>query len=86
MVRQWQELFFDNRYSCVELQNPDFVAISKGFGIDGEDVITRSELNDALDRMLKVPTSYLLNITVLKQHNVFPMIANGAGVSEMRLE
>lgn len=86
MVRQWQELFFDNRYSFVELQNPDFVAISKGFGIDGEDVITRSELGDALDRMLKVPTSYLLNITVLKQHNVFPMIATGAGVSEMRLE
>jgi acetolactate synthase-1/2/3 large subunit len=86
MVRQWQELFFNNRYSFVELQNPDFVAISKGFGVDGEKVTTREELEQALDRMLKATTPYLLDITVLKQHNVFPMVATGSGVSEMRLE
>jgi acetolactate synthase-1/2/3 large subunit len=86
MVRQWQELFFNNRYSFVELQNPDFVAISKGFGIDGEKVNTRDELEVALDKMLASTTPYLLDITVLKQHNVFPMIAAGAGVTEMRLE
>lgn len=86
MVRQWQELFFNNRYSFVELQNPDFVAISKGFGIDGEKVNTRAELEIALDKMLASTTAYLLDITVLKQHNVFPMIAAGAGVTEMRLE
>ena len=86
MVRQWQELFFNNRYSFVELQNPDFVAISKGFGVDGEKVNTREELETALDRMLNATTPYLLDITVLKQHNVFPMIATGSGVSEMRLE
>ncbi len=86
MVRQWQELFFNNRYSFVELQNPDFVAISKGFGIDGEKVNTRDELETALDKMLASTTPYLLDITVLKQHNVFPMIAAGAGVTEMRLE
>jgi acetolactate synthase-1/2/3 large subunit len=86
MVRQWQELFFNNRYSFVELQNPDFVAISKGFGIDGEKVNTRDELEIALDKMLASTTPYLLDITVLKQHNVFPMIAAGAGVTEMRLE
>lgn len=86
MVRQWQELFFNNRYSFVELQNPDFVAISKGFGVDGEKVNTRNELEQALDRMLNATTPYLLDITVLKQHNVFPMVASGSGVSEMRLE
>ena len=86
MVRQWQELFFDNRYSCVELQNPDFVAISKGFGIEAEKVTSREELSDALERMLSATTPYLLDITVLKQHNVFPMVASGAGVSEIRLE
>lgn len=86
MVRQWQELFFNNRYSFVELQNPDFVAISKGFGVNGEKVNTRDELDVALDRMLDATTPYLLDITVLKQHNVFPMIASGSGVSEMRLE
>ena len=86
MVRQWQELFFNNRYSSVELQNPDFVAISKGFGIEAEKVSTREELPNALDRMLLADTPYLLDITVLKQHNVFPMVASGAGVSEIRLE
>lgn len=86
MVRQWQELFFNNRYSFVELQNPDFVAISKGFGVDGEKVNTRDELEQAVDRMLQSTTPYLLDITVLKQHNVFPMVASGSGVSEMRLE
>lgn len=86
MVRQWQELFFNNRYSFVELQNPDFVAISKGFGIFGEKVGTREELEGALERMLESDVPYLLDVTVLKQHNVFPMIATGSGVSEMRLE
>ena len=86
MVRQWQELFFNNRYSFVELQNPDFVAISKGFGIFGEKVGTRDELEGALERMLESGVPYLLDVTVLKQHNVFPMIAAGSGVSEMRLE
>jgi acetolactate synthase-1/2/3 large subunit len=86
MVRQWQELFFNNRYSSVELQNPDFVAISKGFGIEAEKVTSREELSGALERMLSAKTPYLLDITVLKQHNVFPMVASGAGVSEIRLE
>ncbi len=86
MVRQWQQLFFDNRYSSVELMNPDFVAITKGFGIAAEKVEERAHLNDALDRMLNSETSYLLEVVVEKEENVFPMVPSGASCAEIRLE
>jgi acetolactate synthase-1/2/3 large subunit len=86
MVRQWQQLFFDNRYSSVELMNPDFVAITKGFGIHAEKVELRQDLNDALDRMLDSKTSYLLEVLVEKEENIFPMVPSGACCAEIRLE
>ena len=86
MVRQWQQLFFDKRYSSVELMNPDFVAISKGFGIDAEKVEVREELNDAVDRLLNNDKSYLLEVMVEKEENVFPMVPSGASCGEIRLE
>ena len=85
MVRQWQELFFDGRYSSVDLPSPDFVMIARGFGVDGERVDERESLAGALDRMLQARGPYLLDIRVAKAQNVFPMIATGASVSEMRL-
>ena len=72
MVRQWQELFFDNRYSEVNLLNPDFVAITKGFGIEAECVKEREELSAALDRMLSHKGPYLLDIRVRKSQMYFP--------------
>lgn len=86
MVRQWQQLFFENRYSFVELKNPDFVAVSKGFGIDGQEVADRKELDQALDTLLASNKPYLLNIIVKKEENVFPMVPSGASVAEIRLE
>ncbi len=86
MVRQWQQLFFDRRYSSVDLMNPDFVTISKGFGIEAEKVEAREGLNDALDRMLNSKTSYLLEVVVEKEENVFPMVPGGASCAEIRLE
>jgi acetolactate synthase-1/2/3 large subunit len=47
MVRQWQQLFYDNRYSFVELQNPDFITIARGFGIDGHTCSERENLSDS---------------------------------------
>lgn len=85
MVRQWQELFFDKRYSFVDLLNPDFVQVAKGFFIKAEKVEKRSQLKSALNRMLNAKTSYLLDILVEKENNVFPMIPSGAAVSEIRL-
>ncbi len=86
MVRQWQQLFFDNRYSFVELQNPDFITIARGFGIDGHTCSERETLSDSLDKMLDSKKAYLLEIIVEKEENVFPMVPAGTSVSEIRLE
>jgi acetolactate synthase-1/2/3 large subunit len=86
MVRQWQQLFFEKRYSFVELQNPDFITIAKGFGIDAHKVSDRAELSGELDKMLAANTPYLLEIVCEKEENVFPMVPAGGSVSSIRLE
>jgi acetolactate synthase I/II/III large subunit len=86
MVRQWQQLFFDKRYSFTELDNPDFVAIGKAYRIESHKVETRENLDQALKDMLNHKGPYLLEVVVEKEENVFPMVQTGAGVGEMRLE
>ncbi|MEO9967707.1 MAG: biosynthetic-type acetolactate synthase large subunit [Reichenbachiella sp.] len=86
MVRQWQELFFDSRYSFTELTNPDFQMITKGYGIPCNKVTDRKELGVALDVFLEHDGPYLLEVCVEKEGNVFPMIPTGASVSEIKLE
>ncbi|MEO6281940.1 MAG: biosynthetic-type acetolactate synthase large subunit [Dyadobacter sp.] len=86
MVRQWQQLFHQKRYSFVELQNPDFITIAKGFGIDGHTCSARENLNDSLDTMLASDKPYLLEVLVEKEENVFPMVPTGACVADIRLE
>jgi acetolactate synthase-1/2/3 large subunit len=86
MVRQWQQLFFDNRYSFTEMVNPDFVAIAKAYKVAAAKVTKPSEIGKALDAMLKHKGSYLLEVVVEKEENVFPMVATGASVSEIRLK
>lgn len=86
MVRQWQHMFFEKRYSFVDLKNPDFVALSHGFGIKAERVDKREDLNGALDRLLTSKNAYFLEVKVLKEGNVFPMVPAGAAVNEVRLE
>lgn len=86
MVRQWQDLFFDKRYAYTKLTNPDFIKIAEGFGIAGKKIRERNELSQALDDMLAAETPYLLEIKIMKEANVFPMVPAGGTVSEMRLE
>ena len=86
MVRQWQELFFDNRYSSVALQNPDFIKIAEGFGVKGRKIEHYGQLNEAVDEMLTYDGPYVLHVKVQKEENVFPMVPSGASVSEIRLE
>ncbi|MCB0339067.1 MAG: biosynthetic-type acetolactate synthase large subunit, partial [Bdellovibrionales bacterium] len=86
MVRQWQELFFDRRYSHVYLNNPDFVKIVDGFGIRAQRVEKRSDLKAGLEAMINSKEAFFLEVVVEKEENVFPMIATGASVDEMRLE
>ncbi|MBC7568283.1 MAG: biosynthetic-type acetolactate synthase large subunit [Spirosoma sp.] len=86
MVRQWQQLFHARRYSFVELQNPDFVTIARGFGMDGHTCAGRETLSDSLDKMLAHNGPYLLEVIVEKEENVFPMVPSGASVSQIRLK
>lgn len=85
MVRQWQEMFFEERYSFTKMKNPDFVAIAKAYQIDGAEVKVREELDGAIAEMLKDDKPYLLVVNVEMKGMVFPMIPTGASVSEILL-
>ena len=85
MVRQWQELFHEKRYSFVDITSPDFVQVAKGYHIEAQMVDDRCKLKDALQTMLNHDGSYLLEIMVGKENNVFPMVPQGRGVSEIVL-
>jgi len=85
MVRQWQELFFEKRYSFTKILSPDFVAVAKGYGLDGRSVSTRQELSSAFDEMLASKEAFLLEITVEQQENVFPMVPTGMSISDTKL-
>ena len=86
MVRQWQQLFFEKRYSFTELQNPDFITIAKGFGIDGSSVENRDHLEASIQKMIDHDGPYVLEVTIEKEDNVFPMVPAGASVSDIMLE
>jgi acetolactate synthase I/II/III large subunit len=86
MVRQWQELFHQKRYSFVDIESPDFVQVAKGYRIEGKSISKREELKEALQEMLSHKGSYLLEIMVAKEDNVFPMVEAGTSVSEIRLK
>lgn len=86
MVRQWQELFFEKRYAATTMVNPDFQTIVKGYGIQTKKVEKREDLDAAIKEMLAHEGSYFLEVMVGKENNVFPMIATGASVSEIRLK
>ena len=86
MVRQWQQLFHEKRYSFTEMQNPDFVKIAEAYSIRAKKVERREELDAALQEMLDAKTSYFLEVVVGKEDNVFPMVPAGAGVGEVILE
>ena len=86
MVRQWQQLFFDKRYSFTDITGPDFVKLSEAYGIAAQRVDGREDLDAAIRKMLDHAGPYLLEVTVEKEDNVFPMVPSGGAVSEMILE
>ena len=86
MVRQWQQLFNDKRYSFVDIKSPDFVKLAESYYIKAKKVTEREELVDSLKEMLEHQGSYLMEIMVTKEHNVFPMVPQGSSVSEIRLK
>lgn len=86
MVRQWQQMFFEKRYSFTDIQSPDFVALAASYNIKGQKVERQEDLNHALDQLLNSENAYLLEVKVAREDNVFPMVPTGASVAEIRLQ
>ena len=84
-VRQWQSLFFNNRFSQTPMINPDFVALAQAYGIAGEDVVEREALDAAIGRMLAHDGAYLLNVNIDETDMVFPMTPAGSDVDYIML-
>ncbi len=84
MVRQWQSLFFDGRYSETILDdNPDFVTLASAFEIPGKTITKKSEVEPALKEMLESKTAYLLHVLIDEEENVWPLVPPGASNNEM---
>ena len=86
MVRQWQQLFFEKRYSFVQMDNPDFVKLADAYGIPARRVSKCSEVREVLATMWETPGPYLVEVVCEKEENIFPMIPAGAAVADIRLE
>ncbi|MEA4841267.1 MAG: biosynthetic-type acetolactate synthase large subunit [Bacteroidales bacterium] len=85
MVRQWQELFYRERYSSTPMNNPDFPKIAEAYGIAGKKVTKREDLDDAIEEMLKDNKAYLLEVEVEENGMVYPMIPAGTSVDQIIL-
>lgn len=86
MVRQWQDMFNNKRYSFVDLEiNPDFVALGKAYRIDSYRVENLDLLDELLIKTFKTDRPVLIDAVVTKEENIFPMIPSGKSVDEMIL-
>ncbi len=83
MVRQWQELFYNRRYSGTPLKNPDFVKVAQGYGIKGVRVKKVSEVKKAVKEILSAKTSVLADFRIEPEENVFPMVPAGEAINRM---
>jgi acetolactate synthase-1/2/3 large subunit len=86
LVRQWQEMFFDKRYSFTEISSPDFIKLAGSYGIEGLSIKIREDLEKGIDKLLNSKEAYLLEVMVEREDNVFPMVPAGESVSNIRLE
>jgi acetolactate synthase-1/2/3 large subunit len=86
MVRQWQELFYNNRLSSVQLDGfPDPEKLAGAYGFKGRTVQSPRELRSALEAAVREPGPYLLNVRVTPFENVYPMVPAGGAINEMVL-
>jgi acetolactate synthase-1/2/3 large subunit len=85
MVRQWQELFWQERYSETVMKNPDFVKIAAAYNIPGRSVSDREELDDAIKEMLETKGPYLLEAKVNPKGMVYPMVPAGGCITNILL-
>ena len=85
MVRQWQELFFEKRYSFTEILSPNFVKLADAYSIPGSMVNNREELEGEMKKMLACDGPYLLEVHIEKEDNIFPMVPQGKSVAQIIL-
>ena len=85
-VRQWQQLFFDRRYSFTHLANPDFQILASAYGIPSRRVLDRKDLKDAVREMLQTDGPFLLEACVAEEGNVMPMTPPGNSIDNMLME
>jgi acetolactate synthase-1/2/3 large subunit len=83
MVRQWQELFYDRRYSYTELPSVDFAKIAAAYGVDGMRVESPDEVREALSTAIETEGPFVLDFRIEREENVFPMVPAGAAINEM---
>ena len=87
LVRQWQELFYQENYSEIDLSdNPDFVVVAKAFGLDAFRITHRHEVEGAIDRLLAAEGPTLLHVLIDPRENVWPLVPPGASNAEMMEE
>jgi acetolactate synthase-1/2/3 large subunit len=87
MVKQWQQLFFNERYSETDLSdNPDFVALAAAFAIPGHTITRKDEVASALEAMFSWPGPYLLHVQIDEKDNVWPLVPPGAANEDMLTE
>jgi acetolactate synthase-1/2/3 large subunit len=86
MVRQWQQLFFEKRYSFTPITGPDLVKVAEAYGIVAHRVKNSKELVSGIKQMREHQGAYLLEVEVEQEDNIFPMVPAGASVEEVRLE
>jgi acetolactate synthase-1/2/3 large subunit len=83
MVRQWQEFFYQGRYTATPLRNPDFVKIAEAHGLTGLRVTTRSEVEDAIRKAESSPGTVVIDFRVEQEDNVYPMVPAGEDLQAM---
>jgi acetolactate synthase-1/2/3 large subunit len=84
MVRQWQELFHNRRYSSTCLiNNPDFVKLAEAYGAKGLKITRKKDVRPAIEEAIKTPEPFILDFEVAREENVYPMVPVGAGIHEM---
>ena len=84
MVRQWQKMFFEKRFSGIQLDgNPDFLKIVEAYGIHGIQVNSSEQVHSAIAEAIKHPGPVLLNITISSDEDVFPLVPPGKAITEM---
>jgi acetolactate synthase-1/2/3 large subunit len=83
MVRQWQEFFFEKRYSAVHLKNPDFVKLAEAHGVPGRRITARDEVGEAVEFAQSTKGPVMLEFVVEMEEAVFPMVPAGADLDDM---